>query len=213
MSIIAARVINGARDRHPLFDPEHTPPRVALRALSDYVQELHGKVAAIDEGALAVALATAMPLGDFAEGITLPANRYVQEASYVTAGEEFPIDLVPFAHRFDPRRTRNPLAWVQDGALHLEGQASDWAAATEVRVRYVPVPAELAADTDTLPLPDTARRACVEYVAGFMATRAAEGLDATVFLARAEAAEREFLADVGNRRTAVVFRTRDTRLY
>lgn len=221
MAFTAAKAITRARDAHSAFDTHRNPDAVLLRMLSDYAVELHGKVAERDETALATEQVEDLPLADFEDGITLEANRYVLEAT-ATAGDPngtpYPIDLIPLSHRFDSQRGRGRYAWVVAGVLYLRGTANVWKEFAEVRIKYVPIPAELTTLAATIALPDTALRACAAHLAYQMACRghndaSLPAIDAGSFARKAEKAEVGFLNDVSNRRTATVVKTRDIRGY
>lgn len=216
---MAAQAIERARDRHPAFDRQRCPDALALRALSDYVATLHGKIIAIDESAIALEQVTPLPLADFAAGIALPAHRYLHDVSATAAdGTPWPVDVIPYATRFDHQRGVGRYAWVIGGVLYLRGTADAWAVFTEARVRYVPVPAELTALADALPLPDLALGSCAAHLAYTFACRghmdpALPEIVLPSFADKAAQTEADYLADVANRRTATVIRTRDTRGY
>lgn len=217
--ITAAQAIERARDRHQAFDRQRCPDALALRALSDYCRALHGKIIAIDDSAIALEQVTPLPLADFAAGVTLPPNRYLHDVTVIaTDGTPWPVDVIPYAARFDHQRGVGRYAWVIGGVLYLRGTAEAWNLFTELRVRYVPVPAELTTLNDALPVPDLALGACAAHLAYVFACRghADPALPEIVlpsFEQKAERAEAEYLEDVANRRTARVIRTRDVRGY
>lgn len=212
-------VIERARDRHPAFDRNRNPDAVALRYLSDYVRELHGKVAKIDETALVTEHLVAMPLANHDAGIVLPANRYVAGLAATLVGHTaesprvVPAALIPWAHRFD-RNTPTAAGWLYMGRLFLRSPASHWRTVTQLGVGLVLTPVALVTLDDVLPLPDEASQASVERVALLLARRghtdpSLPAIDITAFAAAADTAEAVYLADVANGVEANHFQTRD----
>lgn len=220
MTLVAERVVESARDLHPAFDRKRNPDPVVLRALSRYVRELQGRVAAIDETALAVSTTESLPLATFEDGIALPPNRYILS---VTAKDERstdaapwlnPVTLIPYAHRHD-RGQPTAAAWVLGDVLYLRSPESMWKTQTEIGIAYIPVPEDLTSLSDEIPLPDQAENALVTTTALVMAKRghndpALPGIEVTAFIRDAERAENEYLHDVANRMTGVRFKTRET---
>lgn len=216
----AGDVLLAARDRHPAFDRHRTPDAVALRFLSDYARELHGKVAAIDESLLAEEGVTAtLPLADHEAGIPLPANRYLagvtgrMQGWSVDEPRTFPIVCIPWARRFD-RDVPRGAAWEHGDVLYLRSPASLWRSVDQVAVSLVPIPQPLTDLNSALALPETARRACVEHTALAMARRghtdpALPVIDVAGFITIARTAEADYLADVANRLTGIPSSVRD----
>lgn len=215
--ITAAQAIGRARDYHAAFNKQRNPDAVLLRFLSDYAAELYGRLIAIDESAVSTELVQPLPLADFEQGITIPANRYVGDVSAVTLdGFPLPVDLIPFSHRFDRQRGAGLYGWVLGSVLYLRGTAAEWQNYATVRVRYVPVPVPLVKLADAIALPDTALGACVLACVRMMSGRGHndESLPAiplALFMEEASGAEKAFLDDIANRKGAVKIRTRDTR--
>ena len=221
MPLLAERVIESARDRHSAFDRRRIPDPSALRFLSAYRKELAGKVAAIDETALAVEQTVAMPLAVFDSGITLTANRYV--AGVVAKDNSstpryIPVDLIPWAHRND---INSPLAaaWEVNGVLFLRGPSTAWRNITQIGIMYVPsLTTDLAALSDSVGLPVESERVLIEQTALFMAKRGHNDpglppIPVNDFRRDAEKAENDYLDDVRNRNTGRHFRTRDVNYY
>lgn len=221
MATLAGTVIDKARDRHAAFDRKRVPDRMARRFLSDYVRQLHGKIAAIDPEALRVDLEQALPLVDHDAGIALPANRYVAsvvawDPATANPRQSYPVVLIN-AEQADARNSPWRAAWTVGSTLFLRGPASAWTNLDSVAIAYIPIPVELTTldgATGTLPLPDTAELACVEQLAFFMARRGAmepnaPPIDVRMFADVAQATEAAFLVDIANRLTGQVFFTRD----
>lgn len=186
------------------------------RFLSAYARELAGKIARVDETALLVEQATALPLADFSAGIPLPPHRALVGAVATLAGQNgtVELDLIPWAQR-NARNTKLASAWEVNGALYLNGEASSWSNVVSVAVSYAPILAEFATDADPIGLPDTAEAALVETVAYFMARRGHSdprlpAIDVGMFASVAAAAEGNFLADVMNNVGGQHFRVMDT---
>ncbi len=213
MTLTAAGIIDQARGRHAAFDPTRHPNKVVLQYLSAYVRELHGKVAKRDPEALRSNVDQVLPLAVHENGIALADNRLVVEVVAQDArGYQYPVDLIPAQQRLD-RGVRSASAWQIGNVLYLTSPATLWTRMVKVGIALVSVPVPLATLAATIPLPDTAELALVEKCAAYMARRHRqskdEPLDVTLALAAAAEAEAEFLADITNRLTAQVFRTRD----
>lgn len=218
--MLAGTVVNAARDTHPAFDDRRNPDAAVLRFLSRYVRELHGKVAAIDETRLAVEEVVDFPLADFEAGVALPAHRYLAGASArltstSASGDPLtvPVEVVPWAHRHDPK-LKPASCWIVNGVAYFLGPERSWSNVAEVAFLLVETPSELATLADTLAIPDEAEAACVAACALFMAKRGHKDeklpeIDVNLFIGEAERAERAYLDDVANRNTGVVTRTRD----
>jgi hypothetical protein len=172
MTLLAGDIITAARDRHSAFDKQQTPDASALRALSAYVRELHGKVAMIDAALLREEVVVPFPLADFDAGIELPSNRQVVELVGATAQypNGVPIEIIPVLTRHD-RNAPAAAAWQVGSRLHLRGAASDWRTLTEVAVAVIPIPVALVTLADEIALPDTAQSALEARLALFMAMR------------------------------------------
>lgn len=215
MAILAGDVIDEARDLHPAFDKNRNPVKIVRRALSRYVTDLLSKINQIDETALTIEQLTVMPLGVFANGIVLPANRGVQEVGAVdTQGRVLSVDLIPAGQRDQPRKRAT--AWIINGVLYLSGVASDWNTVASVSVRYTPAAGQVLTDADVLALPDSARSTVIAALGAFMAKRGQTDkdgdlppIDVQTFAADAAKAEGDYLAEVANTLTSQVFRVRD----
>jgi hypothetical protein len=216
MALLVGDVIDSARDRHVAFDRERCPQGMAIRMLSEYAIELHGKVMEIDEDVLRVEFSTNLPLAVFANGIALPANRTVVSVAALATGANartFPVDLIPAEQRFD-YNTPAAAAWQIGDVLYLRGDAQQWLNVASIAIATVPIPAPLTRSTDALFLPDTAKRALAENVALAFALRghsdeALPAIDTAAFAARAARAEESYLDEVRNRLTGRSFHTRD----
>jgi hypothetical protein len=219
MALLASAIIDAARDRHPAFDRGQTPDPSALRFLSAYARELHGRVAKVNEGALGLVHEQPLPLADFAAGIALPAHRALLEVEAVMVGDsaENPqrkqLDVVHLTQRND-RQTSIAAAWTLAGVLFLRPPAALWSDASKIRTTYVAVPIPLASLGAALALPDTAEEACTASVARFMAGRGAarDGVPPIDFLRfdrDQQRAEELYLADAANSLAGTVFYTRD----
>ena len=215
MAILAGDVIDEARDLHPAFDKNRNPVKIVRRALSRYVSDLIAKINEIDETAITLEQSTPMPLAVFANGITLPANRGVQEVGAVDLqGNVISVDLIPAGQRDQPHKMAT--AWIINGVLYLNGLAANWNSVASISVRYAPVAGQVLTDADLLSLPDSARSAVVGALAAFMAKRGQTDkdgdlppIDVQQFLTDAAKAESEFLTEIGNTLTSQVFRVRD----
>lgn len=219
MSLLAGNVIDAARDRHAAFDPKRHPNKMALRFLSSYVKQLHGKITAIDEDAVRVEITAGLPLADFSAGIPLPVNtRFVAAASvtYPSPSTFSPVPLTIIASgERNAFNTPAGAAWQVGGALYLAGDATRWKAFNSIAISVVTLPVDLVALQDVLAVPDAAELACVEAVALFFAKREVQessgdpkiGLSA--FVATATDAEKSYLNDVMNNVAGRTFYTLD----
>ena len=173
MPLTAGEVIEEARDRHPTFDKNRHPQKVVRRALSTYVGKLLGKINEIDEQAITVEQEFTMPVSQalFALGITLPANRGVEDIVAVDQQtRRLPIELIRAGNRSD-RNSRIASAWIVNGVLYMNGVLTSWNGVTKLAVRYAPVAGLLATDADVLAVGEWARDTCVEATAFAMARR------------------------------------------
>lgn len=214
MTLLAGQIIDSARGHHPAFDPTRHPNKVLLQYLSACARELHGKVTRLDPEALRTEQTQAMPLAVHEDGIALTANRHVVEVvGFDAEGNEHPVELIPATHRLD-RGIRAASCWQIGATLYLTSPATLWERITSLGIAYVPIPATLSTltgATGTLAVPDTAENCLINKVAAFMAKRTpkSEGVDTAQFAADATASEEAFLADIANRLTGQVIRTRD----
>lgn len=212
--MLASEVILSARDRHRAFDRNNCPDAVALRFLSGYVAELHGKITRLDETALVSEQVVNMPMADFDEGITLLANRRVVGVTpQLTNDDVGVIDLIPWEHRND-RNQPSAAAWMYNGKLFLRSPSTLWNNVATVTVSYIPLPVTLTTMGATVPLPDMSVTACVEKTAAFMARRGTTDaslppINLKEFVYAANEAESLYLDEVKDRITGVMFRTRD----
>lgn len=196
MPLIVREIISAARDLHPSFDEQQTPNASALRYLSRYAGELHGKIAAIDRDILREDVTLAVP-DPFEDGIELPANRQVIELA--TDGGA-PIAVIAALTRNDFNAPR-PAAWQVGNRLYLSGNAAGWRDVTTISIAHVPAAVRLTQLTDTLEIPDAAENAVVSNLALFMAMRGNVRPNATPipvgdFGANARQAEQTYLDDV-----------------
>jgi hypothetical protein len=197
MPLLAGDIITGARDRHPAFDKQQTPDASALRSLSAYARELHGKVGMIDASILREEVVVPFPLADFSAGIELPDNRQVVELVGATAAypNGTPIEIIPALTRNDLNAPASA-AWQIGNRLYLRGSASDWRTLTSVAIAFVAVPAPLATLADE-----------VMAMRGGIPERPA--VDVAGFASLAQDAERQFLDDIVTGMGGRTFRTRD----
>lgn len=218
MPLLAGSVIDQARDRHAAFDRQHHPAKGALRFLSSYVKQLHGKVTRLDSSIITLSLDTALPLAVHEDGITLPAGtRLVQEAVANPATTAFvepvPVAVLDFAQRFAPNAPRLA-GWQQAGVFYLRSPNTLWSRCSSVTLTLSVLPLDLSTLEDTLAIPDAAELACVEAVASFFADRESQERETRIspdrFVAKAADAEAQFLNDVVTNLSGRVFFTQDT---
>lgn len=220
MAVTLDTIVTAARDRHPAFDVRRTPSALLVRYLSGYQKLLQGKALQRNRRALLASQTTSLPLADFAAGITLPANVYV-EGGVVTnatdATQQLPLLIVDASIRL-----RVPVgmlaAWL-DGLtkLKLTGTANGWLSWGSVTVDYVPACAPLTKLSDTIVLPDDTEQVFVEQAAAFMYARSHKDPNlpaislAEITLSRkmADRTEADWLDSLGARRVGQAFQIQD----
>lgn len=218
-SLVAADLIQSARDEHPLFDDRRHPKLILLRALSRCQRRLVPKINRVNTKFLTEELETALPLADFAAGITLPDYSFpvgveVQSPSSVQGGTNiFAVDIIS-----REARLRYALCvYIRNNVLYLSGDANDWVGFTYVRFYYVAEVDPLTTYTGaggTLVLPNAAEPCLVAYLSHFMAkrTQKAEGVEAPdkrTFREGWKEAERDFLDELAMHTQAEVSVVRD----
>lgn len=215
MSFTTGDVIDQARSRHSSFHDKRHPDKVGLQFLSTYVRTLSGKIAKIDADALRTEVSQGLPLGTFANGITLPANTVVINVAAVRSdGTEFDVDVVPEVQRND-LQIPTASCWQIGSTLFLRPPAQNWQGLASIRIGVNPVTALFTTLKNVVPLPDASMVACIEAVAAFFGRRGGfdagmEKPDATALSAWASSCEGDYLGEVADRLTGVTFRTRET---
>lgn len=191
--MIAAEVVEEARDHHGSFDPQRIPPRVALRALSRLTRRMAEKVTALSEDALAepqeIDRDTLLAAVVGRTGIALQAHLLVVGDLYTwrsdRAGLEV-VEMVDYSGRFQKGLEQFPAVVLKGRLLYpinlqdapLAGFSSrhGWEDYQGIKLDLVPLPADLGALGDTVGLPDTAKDALVLNLALFMAGRSGAGV-------------------------------------
>ena len=175
-TLVASAILTAARDLSAAFDSRRHPDRVLLRFLSRYQRDLVDRLVRLDPSQLVSYQDTALPLADFASGITIPAYHYPMGAE-ITGGapnaRPHPIPLVSWA---DHGRHHHAV-YLLDGVLYLTGRAEWWARFVNLRWMYVPEVADLDTSSAAAPaqvltsLPDSAEPTLVAFLAAKMAQR------------------------------------------
>lgn len=191
--MIADEVINEARDHHGSFDPQRTPPRVALRALSRLARRLAEKVTAMSEDALAEPIEidrdTLLAAVVGRTGIALPAHLLVVGDLYTwrsdRAGLE-EVEMVDYSGRFQKGLEQFPAVVLKGGMLYpVNLQDAPLACLTTrhgwedyqgIKLDLVPLPADMETLEDAVGLPDLAKDSLVLSLALFMAGRSGAGV-------------------------------------
>lgn len=213
MPITLGDVIRSARDLHPSFKPQQTPDPVLMRWLSDYQEELRGRLLDWNPDAITATETIALPLADFSAGHTLPEYQRIREADirYGTGASQERMDLPIAGPRFR-HELLAPIAYVEGGVLYLVGKEKDYNGFDQIRVRYVPAPTDLTDATSAFSLPDRARPVLKAWAAAFMASRGPLAGDAppdkVELTGKAEKAEETFLTELERRDGPVVSRVR-----
>lgn len=174
--LIAGDVINDARDLHPAFDDNTHPDAVMLRALNRAQQELFGDTLVRYPSFKAVLQEVALPLDDFTAGIALEVPLFVSDVTRTSQGEESPLAVLPWDHRFDGNQPYYR-CWIDSGVLYLAPPASIWTTVDQINIRFASEPTDLVALEDTLAMPDSARSALVNALAQVMAGRGTQRQD------------------------------------
>lgn len=203
MAILAADVVNTARDEHPAFDRTSTPDIVALRALARYQQELLGRIFDEKPDAVHLAQEVELPLDDFAAGIALDDCLQVHGASVYYRSPDRPPEAVTFVgypQRFAHLGGR--AAYRQADRIFLLGTPEDWRDVEKIVIDLFPRGPDSLGPKDPLVLPGQAMAPCAAAVALLMARRAEVVSDA--HYAAVERAEELYLNQVTARRRAVV---------
>lgn len=216
MTFNAGTVISEARDAHPEFMPDRSPQGLVRRFVDRYQRELVGKILEIRPAFFDSTMTTAMPLGTFDSGITMPSAMYIKQviaqlASDATQYGQSQVELMPWANRLG--LCSMPAASLNGDKLILLGMAEDWAQYSSISTRYVALPAELVTDAVNLILPDYAKSACITATSAFLARRLAGRRDSTVnlgpFIQEALDTEQALLNLIGRQGGAEAMRIRD----
>lgn len=201
-SLVAADLIQSARDEHPLFDDRRHPKLILLRALSRYQRRLVPLINRVNTKFLTQELETALPLADFDAGITLPDYSFpVGVEVQTSSSEKLIVELVSREARLRYLRA----AYVWNNKLYLSGVANDWVGFTYVRFYYVAEVDPLTTYTGasgTLVLPNAAEPCVVAYLSHFMAkrtqkTESVEAPDKRVFRDAWKEAQQDLLDELG----------------
>jgi hypothetical protein len=206
-SLTAGDIITDARDHHTSFEPRRHPDRVLLRMLSSYQKQILAKIAQTNPALCASNLFVALPLEDFAAGVTLPSFTYLlPNPTLITTNNEIrePIDLLNATFQSDFEAPRK-FAYLQGQRLFLGRRSENYDAYDRLRLQLVLTPRDLVTLNDPLALPDYGEDAYVEHLTLKMAMRSTPPL--TSFASNS--AEVDFLASVGQQKGAEVSQTRD----
>jgi len=207
MALLAADVVNVARDEHPAFDRQSTPDIVALRALARYQQELLGRIYNVKPDAVHVAQEVQLPLEDFAAGIALNDCLQVHGASVYYRSPDYrpePVMFVDYPHRFI--RPGGPAAYRRADRIFLLGTPADWQDVARIVIDLFPRGPDTLGPKDELVLPGQAMAPCVAALAVAMARRVGPERrpDLVELRDRLAEAEERYLDQVTGRRRAVV---------
>lgn len=205
------RIIETARDRHPLFVRERHPDAALLRALSGEERRMVAKLLAVNPSAIAESTTFALADYDFSLGHYLPAHHLIHAVTLKPVNpqaDSFPAILCNWHNRLD---TTRPLSYAIHGnTLFLARTAEHWKEIERVDISYAPIPNDLVRLTDDLVLPDNAESYLVAFLAQFMGLRQSNpALTPTDLLQLAQErddAEKDFLAAWKQQATARVIR-------
>ena len=183
MALLAADLVDEARDFHPAFNPKAHPNKGVLRQLSRIERRLMGVLAEQAEDrvaqwleitleALALALPTegGIPLPEYIKVLDAYASprgfgprekiEIVSERQTMGALMYFPMVRITGGKLY-PITTRGPRGWG-GGWEHLGG----------LHLRYIPIPPLLQTLEQRLVIPDLAHQALVDNLAVWLAGRA-----------------------------------------
>lgn len=212
MAILAADVVNTARDEYPTFDRKSTPDAVALRALARYQQELLGRIFDEKPDAVHLAQEVELPLDDYAAGIQIEDCLQVHGASvHYRAPGRRPEDVRIVGYPLRHARIAGPAAYRQADRLFLLGTPADWRHAEKVVIDLFPRGPDTLGPKDPLVLPGQAMPPCAAALAVLMARRTDPEHRPPLAELREQAMEAEelYLNRVTGRRRAIVSVTRD----
>lgn len=225
MSFTYVDVLRAARDTCPYFDFRRIPGGTAARLASDIQRDLVAKLVKRDPerlattqtltgstvvAALAVAGAAPLPVA------LNPALQYVRLIARYSTGSD-PEILTMIAPHELPEYVGERACYLEGSNAYFSGQPADWSQVSTVDVVYVPWIPDIAALTDVLIVPDTAKSAFSSALAFAFARRcngspfsleAADQsdlirLDVTAFAQTAAEAERQWLATISDQRRKV----------
>jgi hypothetical protein len=176
-SIIAAQIIDEARDYHVAFDDRGTPDKAMLRTLSRIERKLAQDISVVAENSLAVTQNYVNVAGMLENGIPVPEHLLVLQATISSGGYIHPLHMVSWADRLSEGVRRHPSAYITgqrlmlgNPSLHRAGGAG-WSAVDGITVTYVPVPPPLTSLSQPISLPDQAHTALVTNLAWWLAVR------------------------------------------
>lgn len=178
MTLIASDVIEDARDLHPAFDDNTHPDGVLLRALNRLQMQLMGRALERYPSLYSDTETIALPLTDFALGVSLTQPFFVDDLVGVRAGcTDTPIPIIPYEHRSDAQP--HLFAYLVNRFLFLGRKASAWNGLDSLTIRYTTTLPQLATLEDELVIPDEARTALSLALAEVMAARGTQREDIT----------------------------------
>lgn len=223
MAITLGQIIDAARNRHPLFVKTAVPNVVFAAYLSDYQRTLLSKAIQRDTSFLTISAsfpfdATALTSEESSTtGVVLPSVKRIVGGTVQFTSDPTRIErltLVDYADR--TTRLGSYVAWITSDKLYFSGSELDWTDVASIELRYVGEPADLAALTDTIVLPDSARPVFVARAALMAGSRVTALGDApTVDMAGlaqdAAEAESAWLTEIQTYKRAKVHRIRERR--
>lgn len=158
-------------------------------------------------------------VGQFDLGIQLPPNKGLLGAPTIYFSnnpqgwnDTDQLTIVDYSQRFGPKGLYS--AYLQNNQLFFIGQLCDWNGIQSVDVRYIPIPGEFQALTDTFLLTDDAYNVLVSRGAEFAAERMAglpdtKPIDISYYTSHAEKAEAIWLNQIGNLKRAKASQIRE----
>lgn len=156
MATTVGSVITAARDYSPYFDRTRIPGGTALRLASQCQRELMAVAGQLDPDVVA-ARQTGVSVAALNSAISINAHELVTRVEAVFTDTDRENEKVPLVSGARSRLLAHArAAYLENGALYLTGEASDWEGVASVTVWYVPLVADFTTESTNLTLPDDA---------------------------------------------------------
>ena len=180
MALLAADVLNHARDLHPSLSPVNAPDILGWRALSRFLSDLFEEIAHRVPGFLGAQLSTSLPLASFTAGIDLTAaipggwkrlmdGFFVYSASTTSPPTMVSGNFVPFEQR--DMNGPLPAYTLRSNVIYLLGQDTDYTNFSSFLLTYTPLSVDVVNGTSAIPLPNDSREALAAMLAAFYLKR------------------------------------------
>lgn len=187
-------LLDTARDFHPSFMHQDITDKMLMRQLSSSLRHLYTKVTETNENALvemvsltSAEITAALTAGYYA--MPSEAIRLIEADARVTDGDmRVPVWIYAAVHRFDP--THFPSIYqMGQGKVRLTSEtemvgisSNGWQNYQDLRIWYVPSPANVTTMTATITVPDIVQDALVADLVVFMTGRSPKDVQAAMDL-------------------------------